>query len=80
MLALLRWYFDRVRFWLVVIFGMALCATAAKAVGWLFANMIGPANAEAYFVIPISFVGFLIIGALVVERSEWLHRFIFPDA
>jgi hypothetical protein len=77
MSAFLRWYFERLRFWLIIIIGMAACAISARVVGWLFSDIFGRVSAETYFVVPLSFCGFLIVGALAVERSEWLHRLLF---
>jgi hypothetical protein len=79
MIEFLRWYFHRLRFWLIVIAGMAFCAIGAKVVGWLFSNIFGRASAETYFVVPLSFCVILIVGALAVERSEWLHRLLFSN-
>ena len=76
MIAFLQWYFERLRFWLIVMLGLTSCAIGTAGIVWIFSKIFGKAFAETYFVGPLSFCGFLIAGALAIERSELLHRFL----
>jgi hypothetical protein len=79
MIALLQWYFERLRFWLIVMLGLTACGIGSAGIVWIFSNIFGKAVAEAYFIGPLSFCGFLIAGALAIERSELVYRLLFKD-
>jgi hypothetical protein len=50
MIALLQWYFERLRFWLIVMLGLTSCGIGSAGIVWIFSKIFGKAVAETYFV------------------------------